>query len=152
MPTTTPTTINLNPIDEPLQVREALVVGTPTPGKLMELTSTGTLQAHSTETGNNQRFFLLEQRSKAADITTVYVAGDTCRYMRARPGDEVYAFLINGAGQDVTANTEQLVSDGAGNLKVAAGTETDNELVAETLETIDNDPGSAAVRIKVRVI
>jgi hypothetical protein len=137
--------INLTVIDDPRQVKEAQVVGTPKPGMLVERTSAGKIQAHSTASGVTAGLFLLENTANAGTIDTAYTADETGRYMTAWPGDKIYAWLVDEGN---VAAGALLVSDGAGALK-AATTETGREVVAEAAEAVDNTGGTGIVRIAV---
>ena len=144
------TTIALTPV-EPGQIKEALSAGAITPGHLIELNSVGHAVVHNTAGAVTRKLFALENVGTAKKITDAYVDNETVRYLEAKRGDIVYGFLINGAGQDVTAHSSRLVSDGLGNVGIADAAELDEQIVGVAGESIDNDPGSAAVRIKIIV-
>ena len=143
-------TIALTPVD-PNQIKEALSAGAITPGHLIELNSAGDAVVHNSAGAPTRKLFALENVATAKTISDAYVDNETVRYLEAKRGDVVYGWLINGSGQDVTANSSRLVSDGSGNVGIADGAELDTEVVGVAGESIDNDPGSAAVRIKIIV-
>ena len=90
--------------------------------------------------------------SSAVDI--YYKAGDTVRYIQARPGD-VCLMLLGSASGSATAveGVSQLVSDGEGGVLVASGTDLqDNEIVGIPDEDVDNSGETTYARIKVRII
>lgn len=143
-------TIALTPVDEN-QIKEALSAGAITPGHLVELNSAGDVIVHNTAGAPSRKLFALENVATAKGISDAYVDNETTRYLEGNSGDVVYGWLINGTGQDVTANATRLVSNGDGTLQAADGAELDTEVVGVAGESIDNDPGSAAVRIRVIV-
>jgi len=134
-----------------LEALDVYGVGEIMPGMLIERTATGTVQPHSTSTGFAQKMFAVEDALfEGRDIDTAYdVDGEVVRYAVCRPGDEVYALLAAGTGNDTVDQDALLESNGDGYLKVGT-----TNPVARTLEDVDNDPGTggAAVRIKVEVL
>lgn len=107
--------------------REAKAAGAVTPGMLLELTSTGTIQAHATADGVVKgKFVALENpwsdHGSGAAIDHAYATNETVHYLIANPGDELYMLL---ADSQTIAIGDPLVSNGDGYLKeatVGAGT------------------------------
>ena len=126
------TSIIGSPIDHTKQVKEAQVGVAHTPGDLLEI-SGGKTQRHSAASGQTRKMFALENPSNGGTITDDYTADETGRYMVGRAGDRVYAFLANAV--EVVLEVTNLISNGDGSLKVAAGTEDDSEIVGTSLET-----------------
>lgn len=121
------------------------------PGMLCERTLTNTVKPHATATGVAAPMFAKENAIyRGDDIDTLYTeANDAVLLAYCRPGDEVYAFLAAGAGNDTTGAGTLLASNGDGYLRVST-----TNPVARALEDVDNDPGvgGAAMRIKVEVL
>lgn len=67
-----------------------------TPGNLIELTSSGTVQNHSTEGGNALSMFALEDELQGKGIEDDYAAADKVQCWVAQPGEIVYARLADG--------------------------------------------------------
>ena len=66
-----------------------------TPGMLIELTSSNTVQAHSTAGGNTGRMFALEDELQGNSISDAYAADDKVQCWCTTPGEEVYAILVD---------------------------------------------------------
>lgn len=122
-----------------------------TPGMLCERTLTNTVKPHSTSAGQASPLFAVENAIfEGRDIDTDYdETGESVLLAYARPGDEVYAFLAAGTGNDTTGAGVLLASNGDGYLLVGS-----TNPVARSLEDVDNDPGvgGAAKRIRVEVL
>lgn len=157
---TNPDTIILkgDPIlkEYPLEALDIYGVGGITPGMLVEQTLTGTVQPHSSAAGHASPLFAVEALNfdSASDtmggIDDDYdTDGQTVKTAFCRPGDEVYALLEAGTGNDTGGAGVLLNSNGAGLLQVGS-----TNAVARSLEDVDNDPGSDGlpVRIKVEVL
>lgn len=85
-----------------------------TPGNLIELTSSGTVQNHSTEGGNALPMFALEDELQGRGIEDDYAAADKVQCWVAQPGEIVYARLLDG---ESVAPGDFLESSGYGTLK-----------------------------------
>lgn len=85
-----------------------------TPGNLIELTSSGTVQNHSTEGGNALPMFALEDELQGRGIEDDYAAADKVQCWVAQPGEIVYARLADG---ESVAPGDFLESAGDGTLK-----------------------------------
>jgi len=140
-----------------------------TPGDLVELTSAGKVQRHSTASGNAARMFALENELEGEGLNDDYAAGDRVQVWFPNPGDIVYARLADE--QSVTI-ADFLESAGNGCLQAytpetvaSADVQTVNtiyhmQIVGQTLETQDlsglETSESSAVGnsqwIKVRII
>jgi len=94
------------------------------PGELIELTSSNTVQVHSTAGGNVLHMFALEDELQGNGIDDAYAADDKVQCWVAVRGEEVYAILADG--EDVAIG-DFLESNGAG------------ELVKHTPDTADSD-------------
>ena len=108
-----------------------------TPGHLLEETSAGTFQKHSTLGGYTDRCAAIEDADQGNEITDAYAAGDETQVFFFQPGDEAQIFLQ--AGQNITWG-DLLISAGDGTLIVAAGVESGvyhEQVVARALETLD---------------
>jgi len=136
-------------------VNEYVAAGTITPGMLVELTSAGKVQAHSSAGEPVLPMFALEDELQGNGIDDNYSADDQVQVWVTVRGEEVYALLKDGENVSIG---DFLESDGAGHLqKYAATTATAIEypasIVAVALEAVDLSNSAVAVgRIKVRVI
>lgn len=81
-----------------------------TPGQLLEVTSAGEVQEHSTVGGNAQPAFARAEEYAGGSIDDAYAVGDTVPYYVGRTGDRFYAFLKDG--EDVGIGT---ILESAGN-------------------------------------
>lgn len=127
-----------------------------TPGMLVELTSSGTVQAHSTSGGNACRRFAIEDDLQGKDTTDNYAVSTLIQTVVAAPGDEIIGLCANG--EDISVG-EFVASNGDGYLKayaIASG-EPDyvEAIVGVALEAIDfsgssgADPASAQFKVEI---
>lgn len=146
-------TIKLKKYSDIIEEYEA--AGTITPGMLVELTSAGKVQAHSTAGEFAEKIFALENELEGEDIDDDYASGDQVQCWVAGRGDQVYAVLADGEN---IAIGDVLESDGNGALQEAsaevAGSATFPEsVVAVALEAVVTSGSPVATsRIKVRVV
>ncbi len=84
------------------------------PGNLIELSSSGTVQNHSTEGGNVLPMFALEDELQGKGIEDAFAAADRVQCWVAQPGEIVYARLNDG---ESVAIGDFLESAGNGCLK-----------------------------------
>lgn len=153
MAASTPHTITLrgDPIASEARAKAAEAIK---PGMLVEVHSDGTLKKHATADAPCAAAFAREMDIAGGGIDDVYEDGDTVLYSVFRPGDWVYAFLVDEGNVAVGA---LLGSDGAGALKASSwGTGTAAAAagvpVAKALEAVNNVGGTGPVRIKVEVL
>jgi hypothetical protein len=138
------------------------------PGTLLELTSSGTVQAHSTAGGNAVPMFAFEDELQGKGINDTYLASDKIQVWLPGRGDIVYAILADN--NDVSIG-DYLESNGAGYLQKHtsdvwessnAPTIT-NQIVGQAIEAVDTlqssseaessaAPLALARRIKVRLV
>lgn len=145
-------------------IEERLATGTPTPGMLLELTSTDKVQAHSSAGGNVTPIMVaLEDELQGNGIDDNYVANNPVQVWIPGRGDQAYMILADGENVAIGAELE---SNGAGNLRAhAAGSagelEYPNSIVAIALEALDLSDSSGGEssgalgynkRIKVMII
>ncbi len=114
------------------------------PGMIIEITTDGEAQEHSTAGGNAAALFAREEDYAGGSISDTYAVGDNVPYMANRPGDQVYAFLATGNDASVG---DFLESDGNGALQVS----TSQAVVCKAVEALNNTSGSNS-RIKVEVV
>lgn len=154
-------TIKLKKYLDIINEREA--AGTITPGHLVELTSAGKVQAHSTAGGNAVKDVALEDELQGKGITETYTTGNQVQVWSAVPGEEAYMILKDGetvvigdflesAGdgtlQKHTSDVESFESNEAGSLTVYP-----LQVVAQALEAVDlSNSAVATSRIKVRFV
>ena len=132
-----------------------------TPGHLVEFTSAGKVQKHSTANGDALPMFALEDEMQGNSISDDYSSGDQVQVWIPQRGAQVYAILANGENASVGS---WLSSNGDGTLKVHTATSVDsddaytaytNQIVAQALEAVDMS-GSSGVdpsgRIIVRIV
>lgn len=143
-----------------------------TPGMLIEYTSAGKVQAHSTAEGNALPMFARENELEGEGLADAYASGDQVQCWIPQRGDHAYAILAdgqnvaigdllesNGAGylQKHVSDTESFESNEAGEITVYP-----NAIVAQALEAVDISDSSGAEsenadlnwnqRIKVRIM
>jgi len=87
------------------------------PGHLIELTSSGTVQRHTTAGGNGERLFATEDALQGNGITVAYGSGDLVTCDLAPPGATRLARLAAAAAAVVIG--DKLISAGDGTLKKA---------------------------------
>lgn len=95
-------------------IEEYEAAGPIIPGELLELTSAGKVQRHSTADGNTLAMFALEDELQGKEISVAFIAGDKVQVWVAVRGEIVYARLADA--QNVVIG-DWLVSNGAGCLK-----------------------------------
>jgi len=132
---------------------EAVAVSTITPGMLIEETSAGEYQPHSTEGGYAERMFAEIDFLQGNDLEDDYSADDLVEANLEAPGNETQAFLK--AGENVSIGT-QLISAGDGTLialaSAASGT-TVRQVIAIAREAEDlSGSGAVDTLICVRVL
>ena len=126
-----------------------------TPGELIEVNSSGKVQAHSSAGENVLPMFAFEGELQGRAIDDDYDADDPVQCWIPRTGDEVYAFLADGEN---ASEGDFLESDGAGALQVhtpdgSSTTIYSNQIVGVALEDLDISGSSGTrQRIKVRII
>lgn len=172
MPSSSPNTIKLKKYVDIINEYEA--ESTITPGMLIELTSSGTVQAHSTSGGNAAAMFALEDELQGNGIDDNYSDGDQVQCWNAVPGEEVYGILADGENVSIG---DFLESNGAGLLqKHVADQESwesatpsfniavyPKQIVAQAIEAVDMSGSSGTEssgdlatghnkRIKVRIV
>jgi hypothetical protein len=135
------------------------------PGYLLEVTSSGTVQAHSSSEGNVLPMFAIEDQFQGKAITADYAVSSKIQCWIPRRGDQVYAYLAdgqtvvigdflesNGAGalQKHVSETESWESADPGSITVPP-----NPIVGVALEAVDlsgSANGTALGRIIVRIL
>jgi hypothetical protein len=128
-----------------------------TPGMLIEYTSAGKVQAHSSVGEFAEKMFALENELEGEGISDAYASGDQVQCWIPYRGDQVYALLSDGEN---VAKGDPLESNGDGYLQKAvaeaAGSATyPDSVVAVALEAVDMSGSSGADpsgRIIVRVV
>lgn len=117
---------------------EAVAAGTVTPGMLCEMTSSGTVQAHSSEGGRAERLIALEDALQGRGVDTNYSAADIVTLAVAAPG-EVFNLLM-ASGEDGQPGDE-VISAGDGTIKCVDNA-TSAALITQIIGEID--PSEAA--------
>jgi hypothetical protein len=142
-----------------------------TPGQLLELTSSETVQAHSSAGQNAPKYFALEDELQGNGIDDAYASGDKVQVWSCVPGEEVYAILADGEN---VAIGDLLESNGAGYLQAhVADTESFEsaetgsitvyplQIVGQALEALDLSDSSGGEssgalgynkRIEIRIV
>lgn len=130
---------------------ELLAVAAITPGHLIEITSAGKFQKHSTEGGYAARIFAEISALEGETTANSYAADDLVSANIEMPGNDVQAFLQ--AGENVSIG-DKLISAGDGTL-IENGNEgsgvTVNQIVAIAREAKDLS-GSGAVDTLMKVM
>jgi len=136
------------------------------PGELVEITSAGTIQAHSTAGGSVvPPMFVLEDELQGKAITDSIAASAKAQCWIPYRGDQVYAWLEDG---ETAVIGSLLESSGSGTLKVhvpdvesfesadpGSITVVNNQIVGVALEAVDLSTSanlSADGRIIIRVV
>lgn len=127
-----------------------------TPGDLLELTSAGLVQAHSTDSGTVLPMFALEDELQGNGIDDDYAACAKIQVWVAVRGEQVFA---NIADDEVITTGDFLVSNGDGTLKGTTNSsatldEFPSSVVGVALEDLDmTDSDDAAIgRCAVRIL
>ena len=127
-----------------------------TPGCLLELTSSGTVQAHSTAAGDVFPMFAIEDQFQGGSVSTNYAASAKIQCWIPRRGDVVYAMLEDGQTAVVGSFLE---SSGSGTLNVYAADAPSEQqypanIVGVALEAVDlsASANTADGRIQVRIL
>lgn len=127
-----------------------------TPGYLLELTSTGAVQAHSTAGGwATPPMFALEDELQGNGISDNYAVSAKIQVWTPYRGDYVYALLADGEN---VAIGDKLVSAGDGTLKAhtndSSATIVEEQVVAVATEAVDlsASANTAAGRIIVKIV
>jgi hypothetical protein len=127
-----------------------------TPGMLLEVTSAGLVQAHSTEGGPILPMVALHDELQGKEIDDDFAVSAKVQCWIPQRGDQAY--LLVADAEDVTEG-DLLVSDGTGKVKVYDGTaasdvEYPNCIVGVALDDLDmTDSDDAEVgRIPVRIM
>jgi len=137
-----------------LQVYGEHIIGTTkstavaiTPGHLLELTSSGTVQKHSSN-GAAAIVRLAIQKPGEGALETAYSASDMVDHQVFRSGDEVYVLLKDGANAVIG---DKLVSNADGTFDVLASTEV-GLLEAIEAKNLTASANTTADRIMARVL
>jgi hypothetical protein len=127
------------------------------PGMLLELTSTGLVQAHSGAAADVLPMFALEDELQGRGIDTNYGVSTKVQVWIPRRGDIVNALLADG---ETAAIGSYLESNGAGALQVYSADEPSDtqypaNLVGQAIEAVDLSDSAnltALGRIQVRIL
>lgn len=128
-----------------------------TPGYLLELTSGGTVQAHSTAAGDVVvPMFAIEDQFQGGSVSTNYAASAKIQCWLPRRGDVVYAMLEDG---QTAAIGSFLESSGSGTLNVYAVDAPSEQqypanIVGVALEAVDlsASANTTDARIQIRIL
>lgn len=128
-----------------------------TPGMLLEMTSSGTVQAHSTAKGNILPFIALEDELQGKTIDDAYAASAKIQVWIPQRGDIAYLIPVDGTAITVG---DLLVSNGDGRLQKyvatvdsASDVETiyDRIIVGQALSAVSSSSQTAEDRVQVRI-
>lgn len=128
-------------------VREEYVAAAAiTPGMLIEYTSAGKVQAHSTAGGNALKMIAVEDEFQGKEIGDAYAANDLVQCWIAQRGDQAQMLLKNG--EDITKGD---LLESAGNGYVQKHTSDEGsapilpgQIIGEALESLDLSGSSGA--------
>ena len=126
--------------------KEATAQGTITPGMLIERVTDG-VQAHSTAGGPASPHVAIEYGLTGRTIDDDYSADDQVLFKTYTPGSVVYGLVA--AGASAISQYDFLASASDGTLATSG---TDEVVVAQALEAVDNSGGGSAVRIKAEIV
>lgn len=122
------------------------------PGELVEMTSSGTIQKHSTEGGDAEFLILGEDALQGRAVATAYSSADLATVLIPQKGTEVNAMIQDG--QDISIG-EKLMSMGdgtLGSLTDSASGITTPKIVAIAVEACDltgSDSSNTLARVRV---
>lgn len=124
-------------------IEERVAAAAISPGMLLQINSTGKVQAHSTESGNVfPCMFALEDELQGKGIEDDYATNDQVQCWIAQRGEYVYALLADG---ESVAIGDLLSSKGTGYLKKHdLDSLAMQEIVAIAMEAIDRSSSSGA--------
>lgn len=126
---------------------EAIAAGAISPGDLIELTTSGTVQVHASASAITPKLIARELEITGKGLSDNYAAADTTLYYVARSGDEFFMFLKAGENVAIGALLE---SAGDGTLQAVT---TAGEPLFEALEAEDlSGTGAVDTRMKVRAL
>jgi hypothetical protein len=151
---TTPHCILLS--GNPIYAQQTQAAAAITPGHLVEIVSGGGIRRHGTADGNALTAWALENvtpdRTVATQaIDTPYATGETVKWMIARPGDMIYAWVPASASAIVAGDF--LASNGDGTLhKAVTGSTFLEAIVGQAVEAVNNSAGGTPARIRVRSV
>jgi hypothetical protein len=132
---------------------EAIGSGALYPGMMVELTSLLRVRAHSTEGGEGERAFVVEDALQGKTVDDVYATGTLVSYNIVARGAVIMARIDEG--QNITMG-EKLMSSGEGNLIGQSSAVSSGELqtiIAVALEDLDlSDSGSGNQLCMVRIL
>ena len=124
------------------------------PGHLLELTTSDTVQKHSSQNGIvTPPMFAIEDNIQGNTIDTAYATTGRAQVWIPQRGDEVYAVLADG--QNVSIGSK-LASNGDGTLKIH--TANIIAVATEALDLSDSSGGESSgtlgydKRVKVRIV
>jgi hypothetical protein len=144
MPTTKRTVIAKSYVN----IREEIVAaGVITPGHLIEKTSAGKVQAHSTAAGVAQKMFALEDGYQGNGIATNYAADDTVHCWTPVPGEKVNAI----AGGTVAVG-DFLVSAGNGRVSTAVQDSAGVAEFAQSIVGIAEEASTVGVAFRIQIV
>jgi len=131
---------------------EFLAVAALSPAHLLEVTSAGKVQKHSSAGGNSERIFAIENENEGQDIDTAYAADDVVRCQKCQSGDQVVGILTLS---QTVAIGDPLESNGDGTLKKhaassAGAVEYPEAIVGHATEAVTTT--SAVANISVRIV
>jgi len=130
-------TIKLKKYSDIIEEYEAEAASTP--GMLIEMTSSGTVQAHSNAGQTAEKIFALENELEGKGIDDAYAEEDQVQCWVAGRGDQVNAILAGGEDVDIG---DKLESNGSGYLQKvvaesAGGITYPGSVVCVALEALD---------------
>lgn len=128
---------------------EKVAAGTITPGMLIELTSSNTVQAHSTEGGTGERAFAVENDLQGRVVGTNYTAAEKVQIAHVLPGRLVNALMQSGESGSIG---DELVSGGDGTLINASSlssTGLKKQVIAILQETVTTLAANTLKRVRL---
>lgn len=137
-------------------IAEALASAATTiiPGHLIEVTTAGTVQEHSTAAANAEKLIALADPTLGATIADIYAAASLVRYGAFRTGQRVKMRLAASAAAIVIGDALESAGDGTVRIATAdAATDTAQRdaIVGYAVEAVDNSSGGINVQIEVRI-
>lgn len=143
-------TILLKPMEALGQYDEGRVATAATikPGMLIDQVTAGTFQPHGSAGGAGECLIAIEDALIGEGVDDARTAGMLIRYIKPKPGDEVYVRIPPSAAAIVIG--DELVSNGDGKFKKTAGSS--NVVFGSAREAYDNSANAASdAWIRMRV-
>jgi len=124
------------------------------PGHIVEETTAGLVQVHSTAAANAQKLVALTNLSNGGTPTDAYISGETVRYGAFHSGQKSFLRLAASAPAVVIGDALESAGDGTVR-KVVTDAATDgtqrDSIIGYAVEAVNNSGGGSEVFIEARI-